>query len=326
MQLPDNHHSSPPPVVVTVNEDGRLILSSNDTQALDRLEDLIGRIAPPQKDYEVFYLKYALASLVTLNLREYFEEDKDGGDSEDAYWRGWYGIGMSDSGKKDNRSGLAKRRSIRFIYDYDTNSVLVSNASPEQLETVNDLIEIYDKPPSEDSISARRFQLFKLQHAKANDVANTIKEVYRDLLSSKDQVFQAEGGEKEQSSQTTNYYRVYGSSGDGEDKKPTKVKASFAGALSVGVDSVSNTIIVSAQEEWMASITEMVEYLDREAEPYRPATQVMHTTVNAKSLQKALMEAFGPAKENPQQQGQPQQGQVPGQQPVANPNIQVVPQ
>ena len=62
-----------------------------------------------------------------------------------------------------------------------------------------------------------------------------IKEVYRDLLSSKDKDFQNKG-EQKQGAQTNNFYRLSGAGSDDKDKKPTTVKASFEGALSVGVE------------------------------------------------------------------------------------------
>ncbi|MCA9188581.1 MAG: secretin N-terminal domain-containing protein [Pirellulaceae bacterium] len=284
-------------IQVSVGADGRVIISSRDTQALDQLEDVLARIAPPAKDYEVFYLKYALASLVTLNLKEYFEKGKET-DDEENYWRGWYGFDFMPTGK-ESKSGprsLGDRREIRFIYDYDTNSILVSNASPQQLEVVRSLVEIYDKPPSEDSISARHFEIFKLRYARAPAVAKTLKEVYRDLLSSKDEVFQSQG-EKEQASQSNNFYRVYG--GGDTDEKPKKIKASFAGALSVGTDEVTNTIIISAQEEWLPSISEMIAYLDREARESIPTVRVLNTNVNVKSLQTAISQTLGPRQTAP---------------------------
>jgi hypothetical protein len=282
-------------IVITIGQDGQLILSSRDTRALDALEDLIARLAPPAKRYEVFYLKYALASLVTLNLEEYFEDEIDSkSDADDNFWRGWYGFSPSGSGgDKDGARGLNRRRKIRFIYDYDTNSILVSNASPEQLATVRALIEIYDKPVSEESVSARRFKIFKLRYARAEKVADTIKDVYRDLLSSKDKAFAREKDEKEQTSQSANIYRIFGSSDSEADKKPKKVKASFAGALSVGVDATSNTLIVSAQEEWLPSIEEMIEFLDNEAKPVRPTVEVFSTRIGSRELQAALSRALG---------------------------------
>jgi hypothetical protein len=80
---------------------------------------------------------------------------------------------------------------------------------------------------------------------------------------------------------------------ESEDKKPTTVKASFAGALSVGVDEVSNTLIVSAQEEWISSIAEMVRFLDVEALPYRNTVQVVNPGVDVATLQAALQRVMG---------------------------------
>ena len=37
-------------------------------------KNLLKQIAPPAKDYKVFYLKYAFASSVVINLKEYFED------------------------------------------------------------------------------------------------------------------------------------------------------------------------------------------------------------------------------------------------------------
>ncbi|MCA9265906.1 MAG: hypothetical protein KDA60_18720, partial [Planctomycetales bacterium] len=306
------------PVMISVTPDGRLVITSADTVALDQMEELLRQIAPPAQDYRVFYLKYALASMVSLNLEEYFDEEATSSSDEDNYWRGWYGLGMSDSRKSDDSDGgLSDQRTIRFIYDYDTNSILVTGGTAAQLATVEKLIEVYDQPPSEESISARRFEIFTLKHARATDVAKTIKEVYRDLLSSKDKEFQQNRGDEKQNSQTTNYYRVFGSS-NGDDKKPTKIKASFAGALSVGVNEVSNTIIISAQEEWIASISQMIEFLDRGTEPYVPAVELITTDVDGRSLAANLAKALAGAEARRQannENGQPtgETAQNPGQ-------------
>ena len=140
------------------------------------------------------------------------------------------------------------------------------------MATVERLIEIYDRAPSDDSISARRLEIFQLNYARAEDVATTIKEVYRDLLSTKDKEFAGKKDEK-QSNQMTSYYRIYGGSSNANNK-PTKVKASFAGALSVGVNKAANTVIVSVQEGWMPSIEEMIEYLDENARTTTTVHQV----------------------------------------------------
>ena len=279
---------TPPPVTVSISEDGRIILSSRDTKALDRLEDLLKQVAPAAKDFEIFYLQYAFASSVTVNLKEYFEDAADF-NTEDNWWRAWNGLGFQESA---GGKGLSSKRKLRFIYDLDTNSILVSNASPEQLAEVRQLIEIYDKPPAEDSISARRFKIFKLENARAAQVAATLKEVFRDLLSSKDKEFSKDPKGEDKPSQNNGYVRVYGGLGSNsnKEKKSTKVRQSFAGALSVGIDEVSNTVIISAQEEWIETVTDMVEYLDTAADTHKDSVQFgqMAGALRGPNLQNAL--------------------------------------
>lgn len=279
-----------PPITVSIASDGRLILSSPDTAALDTLEELIDRLAPPPKKHRVFYLQYALASLVKLNLDEYFEDEKST-DSSDNWMRAWMGMDFKEESKNN---GLASRRPVRFIYDIDTNSILVRDATPQQMETVAELIEIYDRAPSEESISARRLKVFKLEYSDANVVAATVKDVFRDLLSSKDKEFASGGGDKEKQSSSSRTFRIFGGSDDDKDSKPTKVKASFEGALSVGVDALSNTIIVSAQEEWLPAIEEIIEYMDQNAKPDTTVVvQSVNVPMDAKTMQ-ALSELLRP--------------------------------
>lgn len=69
---------SPAPVRIRRGPDGRLILESQDTEALDRLEELLHEAAPPKRDYKVFYLKHSTtwAYSVELSLKDFFEVDK----------------------------------------------------------------------------------------------------------------------------------------------------------------------------------------------------------------------------------------------------------
>ena len=190
---------------------------------------------------------------------------------------------------------MGERQKIRFIYDFDTNSILVADASPAQLKVVETLIELYDVPPSEDSISARGFEMFTLKYSRAEDVATTIKEVFRDLLSSKDKDFENRGEKKEENSQSRNFYRIVGT-GTSDDKKPTKVRASLEGALSVGVDKIANAVIVSAQEEWMPTIAQMIEFLDNGAAPQTTvAVRQVPGHVKSTILHQAMKDILGEA-------------------------------
>ena len=129
-----------------------------------------------------------------------------------------------------------------------------------------------------------------MEYSRADAVAKTIKEVYRDLLSSKDKDFAGAKRDEQETDSQTNYFYPLSDVGEDDKDKQTKVKASFEGALSLGVDEISNTVIVSAQEEWMASIARMIEYLDENA---RPTTTVsvlpIGSYTNAAAIKEALL-------------------------------------
>ncbi len=68
----------------------------------------------------------------------------------------------------------------------------------------------------------------------------------------------------------------------------------FEGALSIGVDQVSNSLIISAEEEVYKKVLPIVTLLDEEAKP-DTVVQVheMKGSISATDLQKALATAMG---------------------------------
>jgi type II secretory pathway component GspD/PulD (secretin) len=277
-----------PPVKVTVTEDGRLLLSSDDPEALDQLEELIAELTPPTKDFEVFFLTHADAYDVWWNLKDYFEEELKG-QTEATYtpWGDYQGRRKTDTGP----TSLGRRRLLRFIYDTPTNSIVVQNASEAQLEVIRELIAIYNKPIGEDSVVQRRTEVIQVQYSRAAPIAAALKEVYRDLLSSKDKEFQSRDGQQ-RSSRTETYYRIY--SGGGEsDKKSSPVKVAFEGALSIGVDEISNTLLISAEETVFEKVKELITDLDQRAMP-KTVVQVRQVrgSIGGKDLKAALSAAL----------------------------------
>jgi hypothetical protein len=127
----------------------------------------------------------------------------------------------------------------------------------------------------------------------------SVKEVFRDLLSSKDKEFDskdpnAKGGSG--SSGLTILRYGPGSSSNSSTSKQTPVKVGFQGALSLGADDVSNIVLVSAQKEVFELVEAMINELDQEAAP-RTTVQVHRLTgkISAESLQKALDGTVGNA-------------------------------
>jgi type II secretory pathway component GspD/PulD (secretin) len=295
--------ATPAPIRVVRGPDGRLIISSTDTEALDRLEDLLVEIAPPRKDYKAFKLKYksTWAYGVALNLRDFFEEKDKNEQRRNRFW------GTSNS---DDERRLSKRRPLKFISDSDSNSILVSGADPNQLKTIEELIALYDIPESKDSAAVRRTELVQLNFSKARVIADAVKDVYRDLLSANDPALQNGNQNKDQKQRAPDAMYTYIYNTGGDDKKP-ETPAKFKGLLSLGVDELSNTLVVSAAEGLLENVISTIEALDLAARPTVSRMQVVKIdrNINAGELQKRLKNLVTkpPQPPPPRQQGQPQQ-------------------
>ncbi len=136
---------------ITFGPDGRLVFSSQATKARDLLKDLMTQLAPPQKDFAIFELKHASAFWVRLNLDDYFKEE---GEDKNSRRRTYYYYDNPPP-EKEKRYRLSQRRPLKFIDDFDTNTILVVGADSDDLKTVEELIRLWDVPPPSDTESAR---------------------------------------------------------------------------------------------------------------------------------------------------------------------------
>lgn len=307
------------PVTITITDDGRLLLSSSDTAALDRLEDLITELSPPDRRFKVIQIRYVRASEIYYDLTDYFKDDIQGDSS--GYMRDWYGFMVPKGNKGDAGSGLSKRRKLMITYDRPSNSILVANASPNQLKEIDQLIEEFDKPARGDSVEIRQTAAIKIKYSRPSVIAAAVKEVYRDLLSSKDKEFDRANKKDERSLAERMTVISYGGGSqqsESGNERSSPMKIGFDGALSLGADDVSGVLIVSAQKVIFNDIVKMVEELDEQAAP-RTTVQVYHTNgnISVKSLQETVNRAVGSAwlgqrpEQLPNQKG-PNAGNKPG--------------
>ncbi|MBX3424386.1 MAG: hypothetical protein KF688_01780 [Pirellulales bacterium] len=304
-----------PPITLTVTPDGRLVLSSADPAALDQLEELMAELQPPQDEFAVFRLSHADVYYVYLNLKDYFAEELKG-QKEPIY--DYWGDYRGSRDKAAGPATLGRRRPLQFIWDIDTNTILVQGASKSQLAVIEKLIKIYDEPVGEDAVASRRTEAIPIRYSRAQDIATALKEVYRDLLSSKDKEFANGGRDGQRTTRNETYYRFYGGGdSDDKDKKSAPVKMAFEGALSIGVDEISNTLIISAEEQVWTSIREIVVQLDERANPESTVEVVeVRGNVTSAALKSALAQALSqpwpggkPSSQGAQGQGQSRGGE-----------------
>ncbi len=168
------------PIHITRGADGRWVITSRDTKALDQLEELMARLAPPRKDYDVVYMQYATASSMKLMLDDFFSVEKKESNADKRFNRWWWDD--SDSNKKDDTPRLSQRKPLKFIDDDATNSILVQGATPEVLKRIKDIVKLYDRPEKPNTRMSRITKPFLIKHSKPTVIAETIKEVYKDFF------------------------------------------------------------------------------------------------------------------------------------------------
>ena len=269
------------PIRIRMDADGNIVLESEDLEALDRLEQMMLDRAPPSRKHVVFSIRHARPSWIKLNLEDYFKEDKKEkqNDGRDMFFS--YIFDLEPPEKEDDSPQLGRRRKLRFISDNDTKSLVVIGADSGQRETITRLIKLWDVPPAEDKRTLRYTNIVKVEHSKADSIAEAIKDAFRDLLSSNDKAL-------ERPSPDANKEKKREDS-DGDVAAGGGMSFTFSGRLSLGVDRVTNSIIVSAKgEDLLDLVTKLIADLDEAAMPNGMVQSIQLNGANPKAIEKAL--------------------------------------
>jgi hypothetical protein len=257
-------------IEIRFDSQGNLVLSSQDVEALDQLERLMLRDTPPQRPHEIIRLKNTRASWIKINLEDYFKDDLPSKNESRSTYYYFFDSRPNDTKKEDPQ--LGKRRQLRFIDDNDTNTIVVIGASPTQLAMIKELIELWDTPSPDKDKETRYQRLVPIRYSRAEAIEQAVKDAYRDFLSENDKAFDrnAEDGRK-----------------GGEAKRdPSAADRRF----SLGVDSVTNVIIVSAEgKDLLEMICNIIAELDDAARPSGTMQVVpFETGGSSKSMEKAF--------------------------------------
>lgn len=290
----DETDRDPPPLRISIRN-GRIIVTSNDPSALEAANRLLSQIVPEQEqvDYKIYTMKHVSPGWMAITLEDFFDID-----TSSSFW-GW-------GPPQEDKASLGKKKEMRFITDTYTNTLLVQHATTEDLRTIEALIERFDMPVSSESRLVRKTEAFHIKHSQATVIAEVIKEVYRDLLSGNDKALQNDNGDKKGGSTPIQFFgsgATYLTASEDE-------KVKFKGQLSVGVDPLSNTLIVSGTEALVQDIGEKIAILDQAAQPASNMRVIpVSRNINPILLQQRLEKLIGKPQ---QQQQQPNQQQKNG--------------
>ena len=264
------------------DERGDLILESDDTNALDSLEEWMLVNAPPEKEYHIFHVRHSRPYWIRMNLEEYFKEDSSSKkNNNDSVFRWLFDL---DPPKQEyDGPQLGKKRKLKIMSDSDTNTLLVSGASDSQLQTMQRLIDLWDKPTLPDKQSLRFTKSVKVEYSKAQNIVDAIKDAFRDLLSSNDKAMERKEEDRGQGSGRESKRKADESISDGG------MNFEFTGKLSLGVDKITNTILVSAKgEDLLEMVCDLIEELDQKAKRSETIEVLKVNGTSTLALEKAL--------------------------------------
>lgn len=281
-------------VTVTRGPKG-LIFTSPDPTALADVMRLADELSTRDARYHLFPLKHTYAKDMAKLFANIFASE--GAEESDKGARNIYYFDDPPPKEPKEMGRLSKRPPLKFIPDPVTNSLLVQGADDRQLAEIRSLIEYYDHLEEPNSESVRQTEFITFKYAKARDVSEVIKEVFRDLLSPNDKALTQYNQQKAQQEQQNRPLFSYLDSDLLSDKGTDENLPKFKGLISMGVDQRSNSLFISAPGRLLKSIKAMAQRLDDAAQPQEPVTRVvrMSGAISDPLVKEALLNFADPA-------------------------------
>lgn len=294
-------------IVIMAGPNG-LVLASDDIEALNQVEDLIEllseRHATSGAQFSVYYLKHARADVAASLLQGIMtgssttsdEEgsllgdlasDMLGGGSMMGSLMGLGGMGGGTGGATTLSMGT-----MSVIADPRLNA-LVIQAHPDDLEKIDQLLNVIDQPYSPEPVETKaKPRLIPVNFTSAQNVATVVQQVYADQIATP----QGQGQQRQPSPE--DFIRALrgggrggrggGGEGGGAQSEPEK--------MTIGVDTRSNSLVVSAPDPLFESVKSLVEQLDQAGDDTNQSMKVIQIKNSTPAvIQKALTSLTGGA-------------------------------
>ena len=231
---------------VTISAFGnRLIVTSDDPQALRLVQELTRLLTQAPKDagdFEVIHLNHGNATDVAKVLDEAFNGTQPQQNNQPQFPPFF---GGNRFGQPQQTKPTEDR--VRVVADTGTNSLLV-RATPLDMLTIRRLLDQTLDTAQVDAGGSTKTWVMPLKYASASDVADVIRDVYKQHIDTTPLPGQA--------------------GGFGGFRFALAAQAANTGkqvTLSVGVDSRSNSLVVSCSTSMHADIQKLVDRLDQGA-------------------------------------------------------------
>jgi type II secretory pathway component GspD/PulD (secretin) len=245
-----------PPVVITVLGDD-LLLTSEDPEALDRLEELLDSLQqtlPYRTRWTVFYLQSADATEAADLLAQIFPSSSvastaasTGGSILGSLANSFSGIGSSLADATGLGSLGENPQSLRIIPDVRSNSLLI--AGPDALlQDVWAMLRVLDSDDIPESLREMEQRTLTVEYADIRNVEGILREVFKPLME-----VPSTGGRQQE-----NPLAAMLGAGGSTAKQP-QVR------MTLGVDEQTSSLVISSSQAVFDDVKELVETLDKNA-------------------------------------------------------------
>ncbi|GAB4149509.1 MAG: hypothetical protein Tsb009_23810 [Planctomycetaceae bacterium] len=252
-------------------QDGQLVISSNDTAALNRMQTLIESLAqaiPVKTSWTVFYLRVADATEAASMLEQIFPTSSvssttsaSGGGLMGSLTGGLNSFGNSLMNISGLNSLGQSPDSLRIIPDIRSNSLFVSG-SQSKIRDVERVLKILDEDKLPESLRDRTPRMIPVNYADVNDVYQSVADLYKDYMQPANN---GRGGANALALLMGGNRR----GSRGAQQRPQQVR------LTLSVDERTGQLLVSASESLFRQIEQFVYQLDKSAYEAKRTTRVV---------------------------------------------------
>jgi type II secretory pathway component GspD/PulD (secretin) len=289
----------PAPIIVAPGPAG-VMIASDDVEALNEFENLLNSLASRAmtggKEFTVFYLENAGAAAAAETLEAVFGAGGGGGGGSllgDLAGMAMGNMGgnmmsaMLGGGSGGPAASITGSTSVLIVPDTRLNALIVQ-ASPADLDLMEQLLRVIDRVDVPESTVNPRPRLIPVRNTNATQLADIIREIYQDRLSSANRNRQPSPEEFIQMLRG-------GAGGRGGSGGSSRRNPAEAQKFSISVDSRTNSLVVSAAEPLFQEIQLLVQTLDHATSETNQAIRVVTLKrSNPTTLQKALTAIVGP--------------------------------
>ena len=294
------------PEIVIEIRDGNLVLMSEDEKALDELENRLQTLMThmtPKTTWTIFYLRSADATEAALMLERLFPQSSvtatassSGSSLFGEISGGFSSLGSSLMDMTGINSLGTGPNALRIIPETRANALFVSGP-PDQIADVESVLKILDAAELPAQLRARAPRYINVEHADVNEVAQIVRDVYKEELASSGRSGGGGGNSRGGSSRggsrggsSSNPFAMFMGGGGGSSRGRGGNSGGRSGVrMTLGVDSRTSALIVSASDSLFKQVENLVATLDDAAmDAKRTVKIVTLENTNSSAIQQAV--------------------------------------